>query len=71
MVGFDALDDARKAIEAGRMEASVAQSPREMGRIAVESAARLHKGEAIPAEQKVEIALVTKDAAAKPTSGHP
>ena len=39
VVGFDALDDARKAIEAGRMEASVAQSPRDMGRLAVESAA--------------------------------
>ena len=27
VVGFDALDDARKAIEAGKMAASVAQSP--------------------------------------------
>ena len=71
VVGFDALDDARKAIDAGRMEASVAQSPRDMGRIAVESAARLLKGESVPAEQKVEIALVTKDAAAKQTSGNP
>ena len=41
VVGFDALEDARKAIEAGRMEASVAQSPRDMGRLAVESAAKL------------------------------
>jgi ribose transport system substrate-binding protein len=64
VVGFDALDDARKAIEAGRMDASVAQSPREMGRIAVESAARLLRGESIPAEQKVPIALVTRDGAA-------
>jgi ribose transport system substrate-binding protein len=60
VVGFDALDDARKMIEAGRMEASVAQSPRDMGRIAVESAARLLRGEAVTAEQKVPIALVTK-----------
>jgi ribose transport system substrate-binding protein len=60
VVGFDALDDARKMIEAGRMEASVAQSPRDMGRIAVESAARLLRGESVPAEQKVPIALVTK-----------
>ena len=37
VVGFDALDDARKAIAAGRMEASVAQSPRDMGRLAVEA----------------------------------
>jgi ribose transport system substrate-binding protein len=64
VVGFDALDDARKAIEAGRMDASVAQSPRDMGRIAVESAARLLRGESIPAEQKVPIALVTRGSAA-------
>lgn len=60
VVGFDALDDARKMIEAGRMDASVAQSPRDMGRIAVESAARLFRGEPVAAEQKVPIALVTK-----------
>jgi len=62
VVGFDALEDARKAIDAGRMEASVAQSPRDMGRIAVESAARLLRGETVPADQKVPIALVTKSA---------
>jgi len=60
VVGFDALEDARKAIEAGRMEASVAQSPRDMGRIAVESAAKLLKGETVPTDQKVPISLVTK-----------
>ena len=64
VVGFDALDDARKMIEAGRMDASVAQSPRDMGRIAVESAARLLRGEAVAAEQKVPIALVTKSGTA-------
>ena len=64
VVGFDALDDARKMIEAGRMEASVAQSPRDMGRIAVESAARLLRGEAVAPEQKVPIALVTKSGTA-------
>jgi len=64
VVGFDALDDARKMIEAGRMEASVAQSPRDMGRIAVESAARLLRGETVAAEQKVPIALVTKSGGA-------
>jgi ribose transport system substrate-binding protein len=60
VVGFDALDDARKMIAAGRMDASVAQSPRDMGRIAVESAARLLRGEPVATEQKVPIALVTK-----------
>jgi ribose transport system substrate-binding protein len=60
VVGFDALDDARKAIEAGRMEASMAQSPRDMGRLAVEGAARLLKSESVPADQIVPIGLVTK-----------
>jgi ribose transport system substrate-binding protein len=60
VIGFDALDDARKAIAAGTMEASVAQSPRDMGRIAVESAAKLLHGEAVPPDQKVPLALVTR-----------
>ena len=64
MIGFDALEDARKAIEAGRMSASVAQSPKDMGRMAVESAARVLRGEAVPPEQKVPIALVTKGGSA-------
>jgi ribose transport system substrate-binding protein len=58
--GFDAVDDARKAIEAGTMIGSVAQFPAEMGRVAVESAARLLKGEPVPADQTVRIELVTK-----------
>ena len=60
VVGFDALDDARKAIAAGTMAGSVAQSPRDMGRIAVESAAKILHGEAVPPDQKVPLALVTK-----------
>ncbi|HPM59284.1 MAG TPA: sugar ABC transporter substrate-binding protein, partial [bacterium] len=40
VIGFDAITDAREAIAAGRMEASVAQNPREMGRLAIENAAR-------------------------------
>jgi ribose transport system substrate-binding protein len=63
VIGFDALDDARKAIEAGRMAASVAQSPRDMGRLAVESAYKLIRGETVPADQKVPIVLVTKTSA--------
>ena len=60
VIGFDALEDARKAIEEGRMAASVAQSPYDMGRISVESALKLIKGESVPADQKVPIVLVTK-----------
>ncbi len=58
VVGFDAQDDARKAISEKRMAATIAQNPREMGRMAVITAARLIKGETIPAEQPVAISLV-------------
>ncbi len=64
VIGFDAVEDAREAIAAGTMIASVAQFPSEMGRIAVEDAAKLIRGEKPPADQRVRIELVTKGAAA-------
>jgi ribose transport system substrate-binding protein len=60
VIGFDAVDDARKAIAAGTILASVAQFPSEMGRLAVEDAVKLIRGEKPPAERKVRIELVTK-----------
>jgi len=61
VIGFDALDDAKKAIAAGTMDASVAQYPAEMGRAAVESAVKVIRGEALPPDINVKLALVTKD----------
>jgi ribose transport system substrate-binding protein len=58
VVGFDAQDDARKAITEKRMAATIAQNPREMGRMAVITAMKLIKGESVPAEQPVAISLV-------------
>jgi ribose transport system substrate-binding protein len=65
VLGFDAIDDARKAIADGRMEATVAQFPDEMGRSAVEAAVRAIKGETVPKETNVRIGLVTKENAEK------
>jgi ribose transport system substrate-binding protein len=61
VIGFDALEDAKKAIGEGRMAASVAQFPAEMGRVAVESAVKVIRGETVPAQVKVKLELVTKD----------
>ncbi len=61
VVGFDAIDDARQAINAGKMAASIAQSPEEMGRVAVASAVRVLRGEKLPANIPVKIALVKKE----------
>lgn len=59
VLGFDALDDARKAIATGAMVGSVAQFSADMGRIAVETAVQVLNGQKPPAEQKVKIELVT------------
>ncbi len=58
VVGFDAQDDARTAIRQGRMAATIAQNPHEMGSLAVISASKLLRNETIPAVQPVPIDLV-------------
>ena len=65
VVGFDALDDAKKAIAAGRMDASVAQFPSEMGRVAVESAVKVIRGEKLSSDSMVKLEMVTKESLAK------
>lgn len=60
VLGFDAITEARNAIKQGTMEASVAQSPALMGKMAVEYAKKLINGEKIPEEVPVEIKLVTR-----------
>lgn len=60
VVGFDATADARKAVEAGEMTATVAQKPRDMGRIAVETAVKVLKGEKVDEFIPVGLELVKK-----------
>ena len=61
VVGFDAVEDARKAITDGTMLGSVAQFPDEMGRKAVENAVHAIRGEPVEADAKVRIELITKE----------
>jgi ribose transport system substrate-binding protein len=60
VVGFDALDDAKKAVDAGTMAATVAQFPYEMGKAAVESAVKILAGEKLPPDIMVKLEMVTK-----------
>ncbi|MFQ5740026.1 MAG: sugar ABC transporter substrate-binding protein [Acidobacteriota bacterium] len=60
IVGFDALEEARQAVREGTMLATVAQFPADMGRIAIESAVRVLKGEKVPAHIPVRIELITR-----------
>jgi len=59
VVGFDAITDGRQAIAEGRMSASIAQHPYDMGRVALEKAWALLQGQIIPAEIPVKIELIT------------
>ncbi|WP_376788993.1 ribose ABC transporter substrate-binding protein RbsB [Thermoflexus sp.] len=60
-VGFDAIDDAVKAVKEGKLAATVAQQPAEMGRLAVEMAVKYLRGEKVEKFIPVPLSLVTKE----------
>jgi ribose transport system substrate-binding protein len=61
LVGFDATREALRAIDAGQMNAVMAQYPERIGRRSIEEAIKAAKG--LPVEKRVDIgtALVTRD----------
>lgn len=58
VVGFDATDDAVKAVEEGKLAATVAQKPALIGEIAVNTAMKVINGESVEAVIPVELELV-------------
>lgn len=60
VVGFDAIADALAAVKNGTMAATIAQQPKEMGRLAVEAAVKITKKQAVPKFTPVPLKLVTK-----------
>src|SRR5688500_6566834 len=61
VVGFDANPDAAASVLAGEMSATVAQAPKNMGALGVESVLKLKKGETIPENIDTGTVLVTKE----------
>jgi ribose transport system substrate-binding protein len=61
LVGFDATREALRAIEAGEMNAVMAQYPERIGKRAIEEAIKAARG--LPVEKRIDIgtALVTKE----------
>ena len=57
-IGFDAVDDAINALEAGELTATIAQQPAEMGRLGVENAIKHLQGETIPDAIPVDLAII-------------
>ncbi|MNG89616.1 D-ribose-binding periplasmic protein precursor [compost metagenome] len=60
VVGFDGTADGVKAVEGGKLAATVAQRPDQIGVIGVETADKILKGEKVPATIPVDLKLVTK-----------
>lgn len=60
VIGFDATDDARKAVEDGSMAATVAQQPELMGKTAVETAISIIEGKSVEKSIPVEVTLIKK-----------
>lgn len=60
VVGFDATDDAVKAVNDGKMGATVAQKPAAIGETALQTAVKVAKGEKVESNIPVDLELVTK-----------
>ena len=58
VVGFDANEDAVKAVEEGRLAGTIAQKPEMIGEMAIETAVQSLEGEEVEASIPVELELV-------------
>ncbi|MBL1098055.1 ABC transporter permease/substrate-binding protein [Streptomyces coffeae] len=58
VVGFDGTPDGLKAVENGTLAATVAQQPRELGKMAVRNAIRAAKGQDVDTTVKVPVKVV-------------
>ena len=61
VVGFDGNDDALAEIEAGRLDATIAQQPYEMGKIAVDTVYDYFSGETIDDEIGAPLELISAE----------
>jgi ribose transport system substrate-binding protein len=66
-VGFDAVDDAVAAVNAGKLAATIAQQPAEMGRFGIETAVKYLDGEVVEQYIPVDLSLVSGDFVPEPT----
>ncbi|MFP1826462.1 ribose ABC transporter substrate-binding protein RbsB [Lonsdalea quercina] len=60
VVGFDGTEDGIKAVNGGKLAATVAQRPDQIGIIGVQTADKVLKGEQVPAAIPVDLKLTTK-----------
>lgn len=60
IVGFDGTADAVKAVQDGTLAATIAQQPDKMGKIAIDVAQKVIKGESVDAKIPVDLKIIKK-----------
>lgn len=60
IVGFDGTDDGVKAVESGKLGATIAQQPELIGSLGVETADKVIKGEKVEAKIPVDLKVISK-----------
>lgn len=71
VVGFDGDPAGLKAVQSGTLAATICQPTQKMGRLAVDSAIKLAKGQKLPKQQLQEGVLTTKDNVEPFIKNHP
>lgn len=60
IVGFDGTDDGIKAVKSGKMAATIVQQPELIGRLGVEAADKILKGEKVEAQIPVPLKVISE-----------
>lgn len=60
LIGFDALREAKEAVQQGQLTATIAQEPESMGRLSIETAVQYFRGQEINPTLFVDLSVVTK-----------
>ncbi len=60
IVGFDAIEAAKKAVDEGTMAATIMQQPEKMGQCAIDIVAAVFRGDKVPAEKIIPVRLYKK-----------
>ncbi len=60
LVGFDGIREAQRALREGRLTATIVQKPEKMGALAVESLARLYRGEKLAPRILVDLEVAER-----------
>lgn len=60
LIGFDAIREAKEAVQQGQLTATIAQEPETMGKLSIETAVQYFRGQEINPTLFVDLSVITK-----------